>query len=77
MSGKLRPSEGYEEVRPLFLRHSQLMELPGSLEEPEIAISSSRLAALHVSLEDVENGETLEVGPVFVSEALLFTCSLP
>lgn len=74
-SGRLMPAAGYGPVRALFRRHAQLLADPASGDEADFADTSRQIAALDVVLRDPATGEEHAVGPVFVSEELLFSCS--
>ena len=74
-SGRLMPAAGYEPVRALFRRHAELLADPASGGEADFADTSRQIAALGVVMRDTATGQEHAVGPVFVSEELLFSCS--
>lgn len=75
LSGRLLPEADFEQVRDLFKRHADLLDKPVRPDEVEVEDTGTRIAQLGVVLIDRAGGRQYAVGPVSVSEELLFTCS--
>jgi len=75
LSGRLLPEAGFEQVRGLFKRHADLLGKPVQPGDVEVGDAGTQIAQLGVTLLDQASGRQYAVGPVSVSESLLFTCS--